>query len=240
MSVETGPIAGDNIAVVIDSGLALVDFLNYRLTAKKDLSDLLQSNGIEQEHELPGLVIKVYLLLTQKMNVDVFDPLTKKRSSSENDVTVVVENPSQLWGHRILLYLSKENLWFLWKAGQEEARNTATPIQSDNVETIQVIDVSEESDEIPKKKRAKLSAGQIHQSFSKQQASTVKSKKVNKVSESNVVPQIEQPISGESPNVSCFPCIVCKAKFDSTTMRNYHESVDHKGNGQQIRMHFRV
>ena len=96
MSVETGPIAGDNIAVVIDSGLALVDFLNYRLTAKKDLSDLLQSNGIEQEHELPGLVIKVYLLLTQKMNVDVFDPLTKKRSSSENDVTVVVENPSQL------------------------------------------------------------------------------------------------------------------------------------------------
>ena len=96
MSVKTDHESVNDTEVLIDSGLALVDFLNYKLTAKEDLSDLLQSNGIELEHELPGLVIKTYLLLARKMNVDVFDPLTKKRSSSENDVTVVVENSSQL------------------------------------------------------------------------------------------------------------------------------------------------
>ena len=88
MSVKTESV--NDTEVFIDSGLALVDFLSYKLTAKEDLSDLLQSNDIELEHELPGLVIKTYLLLARKMNVDVFDPLTKKRNKS--DVTIVVEN----------------------------------------------------------------------------------------------------------------------------------------------------
>ena len=105
MSVETGVNAGNNTAVVIDSGLALVDLLNYKLTAKTDLIGLLKSDGVELEPELPGLVIKTYLLLARKMNVDVFDPLTKKRDSNKNAVTIVVENATentQLWGRRIV------------------------------------------------------------------------------------------------------------------------------------------
>ena len=93
MSVENGiKQEKGQAAVVIDSGLALIDFLSSRLTAKNDLVGLLQANSVEPEPEIPGLVIKAYLLLARKLKIDAFEVLTKKRAPSSADIKIVVEN----------------------------------------------------------------------------------------------------------------------------------------------------
>ena len=97
MSVENGfRQEKSQAAVVIDSGLALIDFLSFRLTAKNDLVGLLQANGVEPEPELPGLVIKSYLLLARKLKIDAFEVLTKKRAEIKIVVDIAEDNCTQL------------------------------------------------------------------------------------------------------------------------------------------------